>query len=59
MQGDNKNRKTKQDRQNTQERTAGKKKDQVCLQEPPHVQDSIQNHLDTPKAEIPKRKFSY
>jgi hypothetical protein len=34
-----KNRKTQQDRQNTQKRTAGKNKDQVGLQEAPHLQD--------------------
>jgi hypothetical protein len=44
-----KNRKTQQDRQNTQKRTAGKNKDQVGLQEAPHLQDSIQNNSKNSK----------
>jgi hypothetical protein len=52
-----KNRKTQQDRQNTQKRTTGKNKDQVRLQEPPHVQDSIQNHLEYPKCRNSEKKI--
>jgi dsDNA-binding SOS-regulon protein len=44
-----KNRKTQQDRQNTEKRTAGKNKDQVGLQEAPNLQDSIQNNLENSK----------
>jgi hypothetical protein len=44
-----KNRKTQQDRQNTQKRTAEKNKDQVSLQEAPHLQDFIQNHSEYSK----------
>jgi hypothetical protein len=36
-----KSRKTQQERQNTQKRTAEKNKDQVGLQEAPHLQDFI------------------
>jgi hypothetical protein len=44
-----KNRKTQQDRQNTQKRTAEKNKDELGLQEAPHLQAFMQNHLEYSK----------
>jgi hypothetical protein len=44
-----KNRKTQQDRQNTQKRTAEKNKDEFGLQEAPHLQAFMQNHLEYSK----------
>jgi len=40
------NRKTRQDRQNTQKRTAEKNKHRVGLQEAPHLQDFIRHHSE-------------
>ncbi len=39
-----KNKKTQQDRQNTRKRTIKNNKDQVDLQEAPHLQNFIHNH---------------
>jgi hypothetical protein len=53
-----KNRKTQQDRQNTQKRRAEKNTDQVGLQEAPHLQDLYRIIWNTPNTAIPKRNFS-
>jgi hypothetical protein len=52
-----KSRKTQQDRQNAQKRTAGKNKDQVGFQEEPHLQNSLQNHSEYSKCWNSKQEF--
>ncbi len=51
-------RKAQQDRQNTQEMTAGKNKEKWAYKKL-HIYKTIQNHSNTPNAENPKRNFSY
>jgi hypothetical protein len=45
-----KNRPTEWEKLNLKERTAGKNKEQVGLQEAPHLQDSKQNHSENSKS---------
>ncbi len=52
-----KNRKTQQDRQNTQKRTAEKNKDEFGLQEAPHLQAFMQNHLEYSKCWNSKKEI--
>jgi hypothetical protein len=47
---------TKKQRKTERKRTA-KDKEQVGLQEAPHLHDPKQNHSEKPKAEIPNRNF--